>query len=496
MTAILHRLLVREKLNNPLGFIILLVVSLALAYIIGTTNEKVGMILLAGVIGVPILFTCIFNLRVGIAVAVTASFFILGVRRVVQQPLGTLLDALVFMLFLGLCFKHINGQSWKWAKSPISVMIVLWILYNLIEGLNPWAPSHMAWVYTVRAMAILSLIYFMILYEFKDFKYFKFMVKLIIGLAAVATLYGLFQEFYGLLPFERRWLYKDMHRFKLYYQWNHLRIFSFMSDPMVFGIHCAYMSMFCFALMMGPFKWYKRLLLGVLVVLMLMALSYSGTRTAVVLMPVGMIFYILLTMRKEVFIIVGILLLMGSAFMLKSTGSVIVYRMQSSFKIQKDASMQIRLDNQKNIQPFIRSHPFGGGLGSTGIWGLRFSPSHHLAGFPPDSTYVRIGVEQGWIGLFIYMMLWFVVMRTGVRNYLRTKDPELKAYYTAFLVLAFMLMVANYPQEASTQIPTSIILYTSMAALVVIRRYDKKRQQLKQEAEQQQLAATATEVVR
>ncbi|MCP6423416.1 hypothetical protein NL463_29335, partial [Klebsiella pneumoniae] len=64
--------------------------------------------------------------------------------------------------------------------------------------------------------------------------------------------------------------------------------------------------------------------------------------------------------------------------------------------------------NQKRIQPYILSHPIGGGLGATGVWGVRFAPYSFLANFPPDSGYVRVAVELGWIGLGIFCTLMFV----------------------------------------------------------------------------------------
>ena len=52
--------------------------------------------------------------------------------------------------------------------------------------------------------------------------------------------------------------------------------------------------------------------------------------------------------------------------------------------------MRVRLENQRIIQPYIHSHPIGGGLGSTGIWGERFTPDSMLSSFAHDSGFVRI----------------------------------------------------------------------------------------------------------
>ena len=51
-----------------------------------------------------------------------------------------------------------------------------------------------------------------------------------------------------------------------------------------------------------------------------------------------------------------------------------ILRFQTAFRPTKDASYQLREENQAKIKPFVYSHPFGGGLGSVGEWGAKFSP--------------------------------------------------------------------------------------------------------------------------
>ena len=65
-----------------------------------------------------------------------------------------------------------------------------------------------------------------------------------------------------------------------------------------------------------------------------------------------------------------------------------------------------------------------------------------------------------------------VVMKTGIYYYIRVKDPEIKTYYAAILTVLFMLVVANYPQEAIVLLPTSIIFYIMLAMLVRLKDYD------------------------
>jgi len=138
----------------------------------------------------------------------------------------------------------------------------------------------------------------------------------------------------------------------------------------------------------------------------------------------------------------------------------------------------VRKINQKRIQPYILSHPLGGGLGATGMWGIKFAPDSYLAHFPPDSGYVRVAVELGWVGLLIFCMLMFTVLRTGINNYYKIRDPELKSYCLASLLIIFALNVGNYPQEALVQFPTNVYFYLVLALIVVTRRLDDQQNDL------------------
>jgi putative inorganic carbon (HCO3(-)) transporter len=162
-------------------------------------------------------------------------------------------------------------------------------------------------------------------------------------------------------------------------------------------------------------------------------------------------------------------------FMPTSNNSLI--RFQSAFRPSDDASYNVRAENQKRIQPYIRSHPLGGGLGATGVWGVRFAPYSFLAQFPPDSGYVRVAVELGFIGLFLICTLFFIVMKTGIENYFKIKDPELKTYCLAMILIIFAISVGNFPQEAIVQFPLSVYFYMFIAMLNITWRLDQQKQE-------------------
>ena len=160
--------------------------------------------------------------------------------------------------------------------------------------------------------------------------------------------------------------------------------------------------------------------------------------------------------------------------MLKSSSNAVVYRIQSAFVLKNSQDVvDVRMKNQALIQPYIQRNPFGGGLGSTGLWGRRFSPGTFLAEFDHDSGFVRLAVEVGWLGLLIYMIFIFQCMKYGIYYYFRVKDPKIKNIYLAINSAFFMLVIASYPQEAILQVPTGIIFYLLLAAIVKMKDFDE-----------------------
>ncbi|GIV32792.1 MAG: hypothetical protein KatS3mg031_0327 [Chitinophagales bacterium] len=472
--GLLYRLFIKEKLNNPFGYVFILSLTAVFSAVIATQGLKSGILLSAVLIGVPVVFAAMFNLQFGLLLTLVAAFFVLWFKKFLpgNPPLGLVVDILIGVMFFGMFIRQIRERDWSFLKNPISLVVLIWIGYNLLMFFNPEARSREAWFYTVRGMALFIVLYYITVYIFNQLKIIERFIKICIALSLAAALYGLYQEFAGLPSWELNWLRSDPRLFKLVYQWGKLRIFSFISDPSTFGILMAYMGMFCLVLATGPFSALKRWLLFLAGSLMLFSMLYSGTRTAYVLVPVGLTFYTLLTLNKKVVFMMVIAFLGGTALVMMPTSNPTIYRFQSAFKPKKDASMNTRLTNQKRIQPFIQSHPIGGGLGSTGYFGKRFSPGTMLAEFPPDSGFVRVAVELGWIGLLLYCIFLFVILRTAISHYVSSVNPKIRVYYLAFLIMMIAMVVSNYPQDSLVMLPTSIIFYISLAAIVRLKDYD------------------------
>lgn len=462
-----------EKLNNLIGFFFLLLCSCAIAGLVSFGGIKIGGVLGALLIGSPLIVASMFNLKFGISFTLALSFVFLGVKRILDDvPLGILMDVMIVIMLFGLFIKQVNERNWSFAKNPISKIILVWILYNLLEGINPWAESRLAWLYTVRGFAGFTIMYFLLMYAIDSKKFIFWLIKLWLLFMTFAMIYGYNQEFLGLLPFEMNWIMAEPGRYLLLFQAGKFRMFSFFSDPLVYGFSMSFTGMLCFILAGGPFRLYKKVFLYTLGCLMIYGMLFSGTRAAFILPPAGFLFYTIVKFKKNVMII-GVLLLFIVMILLNVPSSnPNIVRLQSAFKPNDDPSYQVRVRNQAFIQPYIQTHPMGGGLGSVGEWGKKFSPWSPLANFPPDSGYVRIAVEMGWIGLFLFCLLLFIVFKEGIKDYLRIRDPMLKTISLGMLTVVYSLTLANFPQEAIGQYPINYLFFVAIAIINKCREFD------------------------
>lgn len=456
------------------GLVILLLISVAFGALIAYQGIVAGVGILALMFVPPAVYGIVAFPEFGITVLLLLAYLLFFIGRLgVNFPLGTVMDGIQGLLILGFFIHQKRRPKWKVFKGPISVMILIWIVYNLIQVANPSAESRLAWVYTIRAVAIVMLTYFVFMYQIRTIQFLRFLLKLWLGLALFGALYAYKQEYIGFSDAEQAWLDSEGVADLLFIA-GHWRKFSIFSDPVAFSYNMVVSSIICIALLTFVKKTWQRVVLALMIALFFSSMLFSGTRGAYVLIPAAMVLFVILRINRQVLIFSGIAGLFFVFLIFVPTTNSNIVRFQTAFKPNDDISFQARKNNQKRIQPYILTHPIGGGLGATGAWGQRFAPQSYLANFPPDSGYVRIAVELGWVGLFLFCLLMFFILREGINNYFLIRNPELKTYCLAMLLVVFAYNVGNYPQEALVQFPSNIYFYLAAAIINITRILDER----------------------
>jgi putative inorganic carbon (hco3(-)) transporter len=458
-------------------FIVLLGASVGLTYMLTQAGTFVAPMVMLIIIGVSAVAAVIKDYRIGFYLLLIMGVFMFYVERLVHTgfPLGTVYDALAGLTFLAVFLNGYSQRDWTGFKNSVTIAFFIVTIYQVLQVVNPSAVSRVAWLVAMRnnssiLLYIVCFHMFSAIRDVKRFTIFWLTVALIVGI------YGCYQEWFGLLDFENNWITSNPDRLKLYFIWGKMRKFSFLSDPSAYGLFMAMGGLSCLVLALGPFSARLRFFLLCCGMLMLVAMSYSGTRTAIAMVAAGIAFYIVLTLNKRT----TILFTIAAAFF----GSILFFgpfyggtinRIRSTFNPSEDPSMVVRDIKRQRLQKYVQKHPIGGGLYTTGVNGTRYSRGHELAqGWDADSGYLLLGLELGSIGLVLFQLFFFLVMMKGISNNFQISDPLLRTYNLAYLVPFFALSVAHFTQDAIFTKPMNLIGIAAYAVIVKLPSFERK----------------------
>ncbi len=93
-----------------------------------------------------------------------------------------------------------------------------------------------------------------------------------------------------------------------------------------------------------------------------------------------------------------------------------------------------------------------------------------MAGFPPDSGYLRTALEQGWIGLIIVCLYLYMIMHYSITNYFKARDDVDKLLLIGLAGAFFAVVVGQYAQEATGLFESAIMIY-AFTGITIKTRY-------------------------
>jgi putative inorganic carbon (hco3(-)) transporter len=477
----------KPSLANFSLLVLLLLLTIGITYLLSKSDDKTGYIVLIGIIGAAFTIFCMLLPIFGFYFTIVVSVFFADIERFARLdiPLGTYIDFLVFLTFLGIVLKKLflRESFWKNCNHPILYAYLVMVIYSVIEIFNPNAESRALSLLILRRFFAILVFLYCSIQLFTDVKAIQRFIKVWILLAFILALYGCYQEWAGYPGYEMSYIFSDAHLTDLYSLDNgNYRKFSFLSDPTAFGILMAAVALINVILIMTMKKKTSRIIiLSVSTLFMLLSMSYSGTRTAYGTFVAGIALYILMTLnnlKTLVFtlfaVMVFVLLIFGPFY-----GNSTLNRVRTTFHFSTDASLQVRDQNRKRIQPYLHDHPIGGGLGSTGLGTTSGGSSdaasrstHPLAGFPTDSGFLRMGLEYGWIGLIIQCVLFFIVLQQGIHAFYNSSDPWRKILLMTATISIFSYVLSNYAQVAIGPLPGAFLFYPMIAVIIRLRQIE------------------------
>ena len=470
----------KEKLNNWLGYIC--VALLACLFGVLESNDLTSGIALFALLVFLLLITIFFTkpefcfyfyLIFGFWIYFFNSFLFHGLF-----PVGTLYDALALCCLIGLAFSqsHFRARLQHFRKVPLVQYFGVLLFYYILEMLNPNSGGPSASAFTGLRKFLDFMIILLAAYMLVDTmeKIRKFSRILLIA-AGISALYGCIQQWHGIFPWDMEQIMADQNSFNLLFVNGELRKFGTMADPTEYGLMMAACALYFFVIALYEKNKRWRNIYFVSIIFMVLALGYSGTRTAYASLIAGLAFFILLNIEK--WPIRWLAIIATSLFLFLMYAPIYsvapIRRFRTTFIGSKDQSYKVRMDARAYIQPYIRSHPIGGGLGTTGMTGVKEHPGHPLANFQPDGTYVTKATETGYIGLALTCILYFITMRMGIKGFFQAHNPQVKVYYSACLCALFSLYIAEYTQPAIGGVCNSLFYFPVIAIMLNLKNIDR-----------------------
>ena len=454
-------------------FLILLLISLAFAYLIGSSGLKTGTIIVTAVLALPLLLLFIYKVEIGYFATMIVSFYIAVMARATHGLIpAALLELMMILTLSGYIIKQLNPQHsdkelYKRFNNPITYALIAWTFYIHLQAFNPHALSLKGWATIMRFTWYNLFGYFLSVILFSRMINIKLFLKIGFFLCLTVSLYGLSMEFIGFLPFESRYLWDNPYHVQNWLIFGKIRIWSTLPGPTSFGMLMTVGAIISFIMILGPFRYRYRALFFIGGMTMLYGMVVSYTRTTIIMLIIGFFFYGILTIneRKTQAFIAG----SAAIFLILYFGpfySGPMTRIRSAFKGNDDPSYNVRTVNRAFIQPYIYKHPIGGGLCTTDVTGLKFYPNHPLAGFPPDGGFLQTILEVGYIGVIVLMVLYYTFMHVGISNFFRARDNLHRITYAAILSAFFSLLLANYTQYAFTIRPIDFLVFAFYGIII------------------------------
>lgn len=391
-------------------------------------------------------------------------------------PFSYVVEILYLLLWIAILFK-VGKSDWKRISNDICYLFLIWFLLSVLEVFNP-GTNPRSGLSEIRSSGLDSFVLvpagFMLIRNKKQINVF---LIVILVCSLLGSFIGIKQLKIGLSPGEQAWLEAN----PTHMIWGQLRVFSFYRDAGQFGASQAAFAVIAGILAFGPFKIWKRILFGLLALIFFYGMLISGTRGSFFALVPGALLGLFLFKRTKV-IIGGVVFLTLFVAILKFTyiGSSFsyVHRLRSALDPQ-DASLNLRFINQEILADYLKSYPFGGGLGTMGYAGEKYNPGSFLSTVAPDSYWVKVWGMYGIIGFtFWFCMMGYIIGKCCGLVW-NIYDDGLRVKMIALTASFFAIFICSYGNEVINAAPSSIVSYLSLGvifrAAMLDRESDRKK---------------------
>lgn len=403
------------------------------------------------------------------------SFFGAFIHRYLPEfPFGTVVDLSIFILILTHLFSHKNPlESKSFLSHPIVIALTGWLALTTLELLNPYGVNNSAWIVANRSLGFYPVVFVLLatIILYQNGKRIQVFINIWGTLTILCALWGLKQSYFGLTTAEQAWL--DAGAADTHLLFGELRCFSLLSDAAQFGAAQAH-SALVFGLLAcsSSIAAGKRKFYLTAAVFAFLGLLVSGTRGAFFILIVGFSVYTILSGRWKI-ILAGIIALATIYAILNYTNIgdsfYAMRRLRTAFNTG-DPSLVIRLERIESLKVFMADKPFGFGIGTSGLVGQKYYPNGPEILKWTDGHYINIWMQMGIFGLISKILVYLSIIIFSCIRILKMRLSNDRNIATILLCGFCGFIVSDFTNDHTTQLPTSIILPTTLGIIALLTR--------------------------
>lgn len=467
-----------DRLKDPFLIGSILIMSVGLGYVIAKGGMTIASVLMVLPFLVYALNRLIAKPEIGLTFAFIINFMLMGLTRYLPVKLGYVMDITLVVIYIAIFFHYFDKKfPFSSVKMDLILLTIIWFSYISLEFFNPEAISRAAWFAAFRGIALYMLLTIPLVFMLFNTPRHLDKFLMIWGVFSIlASVKAWMQLNLGPDPWEQQWL--DTIGGITHLIQGNLRAFSFYTDAGQFGAAQSQIGLIATILMLNEKNQKKRIFWIAVMIAGFYGMSSSGTRGAIAVPMAGLLLYMVLRKNVKVIVIGGIVFMLIYSFFRYTyigNSNYQIFRMRTAFVPEDDASYQVRLANQRILSEYLKTRPFGSGVGQSGDKAKQYSPDSYLASIATDSWFVLIWVENGIIGLYLHLfILGFILGKGTFICMFEIKDPDLFVKIGALLSGVFGIIIASYGNAVLGQFPTGILIYASMAYIFMAPDLDKQ----------------------
>lgn len=462
------------RLKRPQGGLVKpLLVALPFIYLIASAVagfDRLKMVLL--MVG-PMMAAIFLNIELGVYVVLGFSTLVVFIKRMMPNldanQIGLALEGMLVLMGLRLMVDLLREQGWGAFKTPVTLPLLVFVGYQVLEVFNPYAPSLKFGLYGLRdTMRVVGV--FLVLYYFRSEVKIKRLTFFWLGLLTVEALYGIFQHHHGVLNQEYLWLIES-GSWRTHILNGYIRIFGTVGDAATFGFLMITGTLMLYGLALSSRGWKMWGLLALSApMLYAMILSYSRGPIVAVVAGLGAMLVVSRNWKLAIgSVLVGALIIGGLA---AAGNTRLIDRVMTATKPVEDESFQVRMGYINEYLPRIVERPFGSGLWTSGASGLSVTGGQTIPGttigIPTDNNYFKWGLEMGWVGVALFGWLMLALQLCLIRSFNRLKEPYLRATALGLFGVFTCYLVGAVSNDIFVQKPLSEWLYIAIGLSVLL----------------------------